>query len=453
MRRHAQGLALVFGLGASLIGVSMFADGRGSVFSPRDAATVAFASTAAVGSYLYLESDDAFGFKGLYVLTLYLFHFGLTFSLWRGTLEYSNLSLDWVAFEDIYRAYAVALVGLGVSCVTGTLLHGRRRGAGRFVQNEAYFSAFAEVGRAMVWVSALLFLAVVGAAGGPSAVQGNYIDFIGQVSALPLAVSFLGLGFGVVLYVGMIDRLQLQATTVLITILAAVMLRIGFRGEVMMPAVAALATRSVRAQHLSKARVGALFLFVLAIIPSLRSARLGGGVIASLRDLDPVDGVGELGFTIRPVAVSDRWVGEAGVRFGETYVGTVSRALANLRLTEGSTEPLSVEVFREAGPIGFSSIAESYVNFGLYGVIAWAVLIMLLLDWLTTRSHGSVGWLAFSGLALNVLLYQIRNTFTQVPFQLVSAAVIVFVTYQALRASAPPRFRSGPDPERVLPHR
>lgn len=430
MRQHIRLLTIISSLISIWLGVSYIEIDDLGVRS--DVAGIsAVASTVTTLLFLKHESIARFGFRAIYVFTLYLFHFGFTFAAWRGVAEIDRLSLIWVKNENTSAAYGLSLIGLGVTVISAVLSTRKRE---QIRTDKTVQQSYTVLGSVFFWSGGLLFLATAVLHRGIGFASSGYVEFLDGAPALPLSIAFLLSGFGAVLFFGFADKFEMNWTSVFGCFLMVVMLRIGFRGEVMMPAVAVLALRSIRGFAPNGRRTALLFLATLSMIPFLRNIRSSEASQFSFRLLDPTTGAAELGFTIRPVAVAFRWT-QAEPRSGVTYFETISRGLSNFGLAEGDTIPLNAQVIQEAGPIGFSPIAEAYLNFGVVGVFLWSIVVMLALESLERFAEKSTHNLALAALVLAVLIYQVRNTFTQVPFQVAIALGIAGIGMLLARVS------------------
>lgn len=79
---------------------------------------------------------------------------------------------------------------------------------------------------------------------------------------------------------------------------------------------------------------------------------------------------------------------------------------------------LNIMIQKKAGPIGFSAIAEAYINFGEKGVI----IVFFLIGWVMAKLDSSVTTVRndiLIGVALLPIFVTIRNSFIHVPVQII----------------------------------
>mgnify|MGYP000306620229 CR=1 FL=1 len=90
-------------------------------------------------------------------------------------------------------------------------------------------------------------------------------------------------------------------------------------------------------------------------------------------------------------------------------------------------------VQKRAGPIGFSAIAEAYINFGEKGVI----LVFFLFGWIMAKLDSSLSNIRndiLIGVALLPVFVTIRNSFIHVPVQIILglclASLLMYLGYK-----------------------
>jgi len=149
------------------------------------------------------------------------------------------------------------------------------------------------------------------------------------------------------------------------------------------------------------------------------------GVFTS--DFSLLDGPAEIGSAIRPLVETCSLINPGSYRYGMTYLLGLKGILPNLAVhweapSTGSidnlppnhwitavTDPWS---YKNYGGIGFSAVAEPYMNFGIVGVISYFFLLALILVRLEQVSIRSSEALACWAILLGPLLWTTRNDFT-----------------------------------------
>ena len=147
----------------------------------------------------------------------------------------------------------------------------------------------------------------------------------------------------------------------------------------------------------------------------------------TFREINPLDAPAEMGTSIRPLVETADIIGPGNYRHGKTYLVGLEGILPNLsvRWEPGSTESIDnlppshwitavVEPwsYRNYGGLGFSAVAEPYMNFGTAGVIIFFLLLAFLLVQLERVSIRSSHALASWALVLGSLLWTTRNDFS-----------------------------------------
>jgi oligosaccharide repeat unit polymerase len=147
----------------------------------------------------------------------------------------------------------------------------------------------------------------------------------------------------------------------------------------------------------------------------------------SLLEINILDGPAEVGGAIRPLVETIDLVGPGTYRHGRTYLITMKGIVPNLAFHWEAAAPESIDdlppnhwVTAIVDPwarqnhegIGFSGVAEPYMNFGLAGVIIYFPLLAFLLVRLEQVSIQSSYVLASWALIVGPLLWTTRNDFT-----------------------------------------
>jgi hypothetical protein len=146
----------------------------------------------------------------------------------------------------------------------------------------------------------------------------------------------------------------------------------------------------------------------------------------SLKEFNILDGPAEMGATIRPLVETEALIGAMNYRYGKTYLTGLKGVAPNLALRWEAPATESIEdlppshwliavvdpwTYRNNGGMGFSAVAEPYMNFGIAGVLAYFFLIAFLLTRLERISVHSSYALASWALIIGPLLWTTRNDF------------------------------------------
>lgn len=273
---------------------------------------------------------------------------------------------------------------------------------------------------------------------------GSYLDYLARTSDKPLPYTYLAMGLGLPMTAAASPAIR-RVGLGLFLVWAGPAFLLGLRGEVILPLAAFLvvAARHRRLPLWAIAGGGFGLLSLGAFVRGFRTAGLGTGSI-NWGAFNPLDGVAELGYSIRPIVTVVGWRATGDPQVGlDTYLNPVLRLLSVLVPMDApsvSNDPaaLSTSVRTRVGPIGGSTIAEAYRAHGLLSLIAVMALVGLtcrILDNLPTDQE----WDALVGGVAFILFLWIRNDFVPVPAQILLMLFVVWVA--SLLPSASPRAR------------
>lgn len=228
----------------------------------------------------------------------------------------------------------------------------------------------------------------------------------------------------------------------LLAVFAVVALPLGLRGEILFPLAAAVALtakrRWLRPRPLRWLGIAIVLLSVVALARSVRSTGIAD-VGEQPLDINPVHGIAELGYSLRPVVEALRWQETIDrPANGRTYIRPLERAASRVLpwvdVPPGEDDELLMNVLisDRVGPIGFSPVAEGVVNFGLAGAAGYLGIVGAVLGFLDRRP-GTTGNLVLTAVVLVPLLIQTRNSFVPVPLQLFLGLVIWLLVFRPRR--------------------
>lgn len=280
----------------------------------------------------------------------------------------------------------------------------------------AFAAALAGVGGWVVFVLSRGGVAAFGRS------YGNYLE-ITRGGPLPLIYLMLGLA-GALWAVAPSHRLSRRAVMMLV-LFAVLALPLGLRGEVLFPLTGGIAVYASRLTRVRPWRWALVVVVLLGAVAAIRTVRTTGLTERSpVIDANPVNGLAELGYSLRPVVEAMSWRSIDPPAYGRTYVRPLERAAARLvpgvRVPPVQDDPyvMNVVVAERAGPIGFSPVAEGFVNFGLSGAALYMLVVGAVLSRLDRR-RPTISTLVLTAVVLVPLLIQTRNSFVAVPVQLV----------------------------------
>ena len=187
-----------------------------------------------------------------------------------------------------------------------------------------------------------------------------------------------------------------RIVAVLLTVLvwSSVIFWLGFRGFGLIPVITVLAVihkRGFRLPKLAYPAGIAVMLFAIPLITVLRDARLEDRSIPeAASELRPLAAVSEMGASLRPLVHTVHYMETEDFRWGQTYWRGLLAVFPNVSGDwEGSSYlpleelPPSHWVTKQAAPwsyahfggLGFSAVAEPYMNFGTAGVVLYFIAL------------------------------------------------------------------------------
>ncbi len=204
---------------------------------------------------------------------------------------------------------------------------------------------------------------------------------------------------------------------------------LGFRGFALVPILTLLAVLSKRGFRLPVSAYAVGVLIAMLAIPAVRVFRadplaqrsLGGLLVAS----HPFEALQEMGGSLRPLVHTLELLDDESFRWGQSYWQAAKLVVPNLE-TEWQGDsyipleqlPLSHWVSKLAAPwsyqnyggLGFSAVAEPYMNFGPAGVVVYFLLLGGALVWVDRIDASRPIRLAVWAMVLGPMLWTTRNT-------------------------------------------
>jgi hypothetical protein len=459
-RRRTSGPFAV-GLGVIALGVLATLAGRAVAVDP-DAAALATAGllAAIVGWNVRRVQVPVTAPSMLFLAALAVFHLGMVVPI---ALGLADPPLWLQSADPLLVGRAVACVALAVAayelgCLIGWGQLGRRRRA------RPAGSPAAPPRAAGTPVATRAAAAPTPARGRSALYSGGLLVAAGATAAIALNVWSIGVGrffsasYGYALYAATDSRLLLTAlywllpaaalvtlvgarpgretrpALALLALVAALLLWAGDRGGAVSFMAAALVVWTATRGPLPRQLVvpGALVLLLLMpMVATLRQLpRNGldlGKIAAAAAEASPLAALTEMGGSMRTLVETMRLVPEVSdYRLGSSYVDAALRVIPNVGLAKAAHEwsdPASLPpnhwvtymvapwAYASFGGLGFSAIAEPYLNFGVLGVAGYFLALGALLGWLdlALARRPSRRFLAVTAVVFMPLLVTVRN--------------------------------------------
>lgn len=366
----------------------------------------------------------------LYLSVFALFHLGMALP-WA--LGLAGHGLPWW-FLTSRLTPSLGLVVLALASYLAGALSVRRCPGRSAEQEPAYSNDFLfACGLAVCLAGAIMFVLGVESLGGRRFFEAGYGETYRLAAELDprfFGTSFTVVPIGLYLAAASFPRRRLGLVIALTLAWVGGIFFLGFRGFALIPGLVVLALLGRRG-HRAPVWVNAtLLVVVLGAIPVIRAARDQG---ISQRSLDhvwtevrPLDGIIEMGGSLRPLVYTLRYMQTSPWHRGRTYWQSLSTVWPNLAGRWQGPRYISLEelppnhwltaqaepdMYRHYGGLGFSAVAEPYMNFGLPGVIVyfWALGALLAAagEFRSARPSSLAAW----AMVLGPLLWTTRNSF------------------------------------------
>lgn len=374
----------------------------------------------------------------IYLLTFGVFHLGLTPYWVLGEMPPSltrGSDAAWFFGEYGKEALYIVDVGLASYILGAVMLSAVIR---RAPEPNLHIDAprlITIAGSVALIVSIALWLYHSVQAGGIEFYTLPYLRYFALIGETPIPDLYLIIGFALCLTVISPARSHLR-TFALITFAAwgAVSFFMGTRGNVLFPLAAAATVIAWRRQMPRLVSIALMLIATLFLVDSAKQVRqLGIGSSFSWADASPLNGLGELGSTIRVVAYMAQWHDE-GMPFtnGTTYAVWPIRLLERL---SGASSPVpdlrlfNVLIDARAGAIGGSAVGEAFHNFGIPGAVLVMAATGAIFAYFSAHGGRSPWHLAVYAAIAAPLFYQVRNSFVPVIPMTLMCLVAVAVMY------------------------
>lgn len=373
----------------------------------------------------------------IYLLTFGVFHLGLTPYWIIDTMPPTLIresDAAWFFGELGQRALYIVNVGVVSFVLAAVIVSALVRPTPATLVETAPPRIFTTTGSIALLVSITLWLYYSIQVGGVEFYQLPYLTYFELIGETPIPDLFLIIGFALCLVVISPERSSLRTSALIVFVAwAAVSFFMGTRGHVLFPLTAAatvIAWRRRMPRLVSSALILVAVLFLVDTAKQVRQLGIGSGI--SWAEASPLNGIAELGSTIRVVAYTAQWHDQGtDFAYGATYTVwpvRVFERLAGVSAPAPDVRMFNVLIQTQAGAIGGSAVGEAFHNFGLIG----AVLIMMALG--TTFAYfsvkgGSSPWrLAVYAAIAAPLFYQARNSFVPViPLTLTFLTVVAIM--------------------------
>ena len=364
----------------------------------------------------------------VYLALFWAFHFGLIFTAVLAPTVLSTFAdweMDWLFWPNVRMTTVLAVLGAtGFICgLTVTT----RRDLPPHCADPVHDHALYTVG----WVVMLLGLAGATvqliASGGIAVLSMSYGAFRDGVLNLGFQLYVDLSQLGCIMTLCGAGRRRWAAPLLAWAPMGVLMMLIGMRAELMIPAVAYAVVLAHRGIHFRRAVLAGALVVAFIAIPTIRIIRDVG--FANRAEVDwteasPLQTLTELGGTLRAAKAYVDWI-EDGEEFllGATYWAPFDRQVLTRLLPDRAPVPFEEDErlperhMEREGAVGLAALGEAYYNFGAAGPFVYFMFVGLLFGWLESRASLNGYYCALLGIAMMLFYFNIRNHWLAVPGQ------------------------------------
>lgn len=393
-----------------------------------------------IGIY-FLVKAQGISFASLYLIYLSLAHLGSVTSelLFPGAFQNFRENVPSWFYSELLSD-TVALVGISiyffvVSAILSEKLIKVNENSDIYTLNNKGNKIYYQFGIGLISLYTVYLVYAV--LSGNLNIFGTYGDYReARTEFYPWLVFFFRVGIAFSFANG--NRKQLMFTSGLIAIPSFIVFMSGSRGEIIYPIAAGVVILFMRGFKPKKKHImiGLLvFFFVIPVISQTRGSNFGEQSLAEI-GLNFTDPFVEAGVILRPFINTYGWIQEGEpYAYGLTYLIPIQNMMS--RLPGISRFPLegSRYFLTERTPSqGYSTLAEAYFNFGLFGLFMWTSFIAWLLTFFRKKLLTFDG-LALTGAVFSILNHNIRGHFLSVPAHLTVLLMIFFIIKMLTKVS------------------
>lgn len=385
--------------------------------------------TAVLGARLWLRLDvlsPALTF--LYVLGVFHLGMAVPWALGLGSDELPR----WFFENRLTPALALVVLAFGGYQLGLSAAVIRRPAAARRPRAAFHNTVMYQVGLAVMaagWVALIWGVRTIGFERMANATYFDVYRLVNTYDPRLFTTSLQIAPMGLYLAAAAAPRNRLVWTSIAGGVWISTIFLIGFRGFALVPLATTAAVLAKRGLRPARWAYPAAAIVLLLAIPAVRGLREGRLSERSVEDLltpsHPLAAVEEMGGSLRPLVHTVDLMANEDYRAGTTYLRAAAMVVPNLSLEWSGDRYLPVEelppshwVSRLAAPwhyahhggLGFSAVAEAYMNWGPVGIVAVFALLGAGLVWADRLDASRPARLAAWAMVLGPLLWTTRNS-------------------------------------------
>ncbi|MFO0773571.1 MAG: O-antigen polysaccharide polymerase Wzy [Nitrospiraceae bacterium] len=383
-----------------------------------------------------------------YVIALCMFHLGLPLPAAVGWLTAPDLTRGvdgfWMQQSAWCTLMALSAFGIGVALSLKTAPSQEMALEDAIAHRTEALSTAYSAGLGL-FAAALCFLAMLIAQVGNPLAYSRMDFFHAQGDMRGLALFLMTLpSSAVLLVIGARTLFQYAAGGAVALFSLGMLLLSGYRSAAMFPLLVGTILWTKTGRHIPVVLAVGMVGIIMIAIPTIAILRASGSydsmssakVSESIEQADSTNTFVELGSTAAILGATLRFVPETDpYRYGLTYVHALRETIPNLSLTaresdrdrflkDGASQAAMIHLapsdwltykleplkFYNGEGVGFSAIAEPYLNFGYPGVVVCFALLGFLLGRLDQKPlWAEPKWLVFCGAVFWPLVRTVRN--------------------------------------------
>lgn len=346
-----------------------------------------------------------------------------------------------VETENAIHIVNLAMIGFSL----GAILFSKQAIQETQLDNAPYRKRLFHIGGVLLGVFVAIFFVIMAATGAISS-YGAYLAVMSNSPLYSLILSYLYFFIGIAFVFVCVSYSKGFGYVYffIFAVWAMFAFKIGLRGEVMFPGAVAgcmLGRKGAPVKGYVLAIGLVCFLVVTGIV---KNARVSGDYSGNL-GINPMNAIAEMGSSLRAVQETVKWRKHDNFELlmGGSYWAPFERQFAlfipQLERIDVQKDGrlLNIVVQKKAGPIGFSAVAEAYINFGEKGVI----IVFFLIGWIMARLDSSATTIRndiLIGVGLLPIFVTVRNSFIHVPVQIILGLILAtLIMYVGLKKEDP----------------
>jgi len=365
----------------------------------------------------------------VYLLLLWVFHFGLAFTavIDPGVLSAAQYwEVAWLYMPNARLAMTLAALG-AAGFVLGAAFFAPSSGietATEPIEESAPVLHYAGLALLVLGIAASTFTLIRALGTGLFSVR--YVDLMaGVMQETRLSMFMDASEMGCLLAICGAEPARAMKPLFAWAPFGLLLLLMGMRNEAMVPLAAFGIVLAHRGVHFRRSVLITGFAVLLITIPVIRSVRTVGFENrdeVALAEVSPLEALTEFGGTLHAAAVYIDWIADGDpLQWGAGYLAPIDRQVL-VRLMPWRTAPplesdprIPSRNIEFAGAIGLSATGEAYYNFGVFGPFLFYGLVGMLLSWLERQAFATPYRAAMLGIAMLVLFFNIRSYWLAVP--------------------------------------